>query len=193
MKQELSEENCDRCGKPLTIEEVEMLEEDEKGLCYVCSLEKSGLREHILPDKLKEFDAMVKLEREKMDKRERKPKENHHVVNMIWLTDVGSTKESKKTAKTFSAGSNKKQVDSILRLLKGNFSRCAACGGFQPELQFIYNDKHFTFTCTEMRDKDKGIETDYNKFSEWLQANGYGVEFHDKLKAIVDEKLRKKE
>ncbi len=161
-----------------------------RALCSACEMERMSdnptIKRSITPRKKKEIETLATRERKKAAKIKRKQKEPHHTENMFWLTDAASTKEAKKAARTYGLESNKKQVAAILRMLKHNFSRCPACGGFQPELQLIYNDTAYSFTCVRIRNKDKVIETDYNKLAEWLLAKGYGVEFCDKLRAIVE-------
>jgi hypothetical protein len=191
MSKELSGQNCDRSGKPLTYLEGDRFgEKGEEGLCSACEMERTldnpTTKRSIAPDKKKEIETSATRERKKVNTRRRKQKEPHHTENMFWLTDAASTKESKKAARIFGLESNEKQVAAILRMLKRNFSRCPACGGFQPELQLIYNDTAYSFTCVRIRNKDKVIETDYNKLAEWLLAQDYGVEFCDKLRAIVE-------
>lgn len=190
MSKELSDQNCDRYGKPLTyIEGERFREKGEEWLCPACEMERTldnpTIKRSTTPDKKKEIETLATREAKKVNRRRQKQKEPHHTENMFWLTDAASTKEAKKAARIFGLESNEKQVAAILKMLKRNFSKCPACGGFQPELQLIYNDTAYSFTCVRIRNKDKVIETDYNKLAEWLLAQGYGVEFCDKLKAIV--------
>lgn len=57
-------------------------------------------------------------------------------------------------------------------LSNGVYCTCSNCGGLIPEISFSYEHRHYTFTCTAIRDKDDKViaETDYKILEKYCHA-----------------------
>ena len=59
---------------------------------------------------------------------------------------------------------------------------CKVCGGIKVELALLYEDRKFSFVCTEIKEKDKVVkQTNYEKLGEYCRDTK-GKDFEDTAK-----------